>query len=136
MTVHKEEAPEKGVPASEFHKNDPLAVFSEWWGRTGPLWGRKVWKAGNAVLAEVEAYREAAADRFTEARVNGVYIDSFGKHQVSVTDFHADSYEDPVGEALVFMDRLTKSYVTEWVVPPRIYLRESITTEWVEWTTY
>ena len=137
MTVHEEDAPPaRGVPASEFHQNDPLRVLAGLLEEN--LLSAQIRSAVAMVTAELKAYREAAADRYTEARVTGIYRDTWGKMQETTLDFTSEFWDDPVGEALSTAEKLTRSGDTGlcWVEPPTIWLRECITTEWVEWNDY
>lgn len=83
------------------------------------------------LVAELEAYRLAAADKFTEAKIVGVYLLN-GLPRVMEMVYSTEDFDDPITEAMHRIEQVTGPR-WEWAEPPILYTRERVVSEWVEW---
>ena len=119
------------ISAAEFHASDPLTLailaleFEE---QQRPRLARA---ALEALVSGMKAYRLAAGDRFTEAKIVGVYLLAGMPRAIEVV-YSPEDYDDPVTEAMSRIAQMTGPG-WEWVEPPILLTRENIVTEWVEW---
>ncbi len=84
------------------------------------------------IVNELAAYRQAAGDKFTEARIVGAYRIGDLEFPLEIV-FDRDSYDDPLVEAKREFRMLAANGFIDWIVEPQMWLREVIVTGWTRW---
>ena len=85
------------------------------------------------IVNELTAYRQAAGDRYTEARIVGRYRIGGEEYPLEIV-FNRDLYDDPLEVAKQdFISLLNTEFTIDWVVEPQMWLREVIVTGWTRW---